>query len=179
MRLLPVILAVIVAGCATSSPENFYTEFEGQEEVTIVLDTYGLEALPEGIAALYTTTSLRVFPETFANEWRVYPPQSVLVTRDRDFTPPFHLLPPSITELENLQELAISKLNIHTLPENFGNLRNLRYLDISFNKLNISQELPKLKSLPNLKKLLLFGNEVDTVELNNWKTENPELVVNF
>lgn len=179
MRTLSVILILIITGCATSSPENFYTEFEGQDEVIIVLDHYGLETLPEGITTLSEAISLRVYSNNVADLWRVYPPLSAYHRQEMDFKPPFHQLPDSITELQNLQELEISELNLHTLPENFGQLKNLKRLNISFNKLNISDELPKLKSLPRLQEVFLFGNQIDTLELNTWKVENPDLVINY
>lgn len=47
------------------------------------------------------------------------------------------------------------------------------------NKLNVAQEINKLQSLPNLKVLYLDGNKVDTLQLKNWKAENPYIEIHY
>jgi hypothetical protein len=55
-----------------------------------------------------------------------------------------------ICKLENLRKLTISAYGLSTLPENFKNLKNLEYLDISSNNF---EELPEVITQENFPKL--------------------------
>ncbi|MEM9671593.1 MAG: hypothetical protein AAF992_03315 [Bacteroidota bacterium] len=86
-------------------------------------------------------------------------------------------MPDEITTLTQLQDLSISGLNLAELPQNFSQLKNLESLDLTHNKLNISAEWGKLKSLPKLREVTVIGNVVDTAEVHRWMDERPGLKV--
>jgi Leucine-rich repeat (LRR) protein len=93
--------------------------------------------------------------------------------------PPFRQLPDEIGDLTNLQHLGLVGLDLKELPDNFGQLQHLDSLNLMMNKLTISEEIVKLKELKNLKYLALFGNKVDSTDVNELKKANPNLVIAF
>jgi leucine-rich repeat protein SHOC2 len=90
---------------------------------------------------------------------------------------PFRKLPNELGELTNIQNLGLVGFDLKELPENFGQLQNLDSLNLMMNKLTISEEIGKLHELKNLKYLALFGNKVDTTDLNELKKVSPNLVI--
>ena len=93
--------------------------------------------------------------------------------------PPFKEIPDELTQLKYLKKLNLPGLKIKSVPANFTELKNLEYLDISMNKLDIAKELPTLRSLPNLKVLSILGNRIDSIKINYWKVQNPEIEIIF
>jgi hypothetical protein len=47
------------------------------------------------------------------------------------------------------------------------------------NKLDITNEISKLKSLPNLKVLSIVGNRIDSTGIEKWQKEKPELEIYY
>ena len=78
-----------------------------------------------------------------------------------------------ICQLENLKKLTISAYGLSSLPDNFKNLKNLRYLDLSSNNF---QELPEVltkENFPNLTALMLNACQRHTISnLQATKKEN-------
>ena len=144
--------------------------------MTIVLHDYGLDSIPAEIGLLKDAESLTISLDSL-NGWKIYPPASSF--DQRIDSPPFKILPEEFVALSKLKRLTIYGLNISELPDNFGDLENLEYLDLAMNKLTISKEVDKLKGLKNLKYLGLFGNRVDSVMIQNWKAEHPMLQVDY
>jgi Leucine-rich repeat (LRR) protein len=155
---------------------KLFNDLIDKEEVTIVLNSYGLDSIPKEIRQLKKAKSLTISFDTLEG-WTIYPPLSAL--NERIDSPPFNTLPDEITELKNLERLTIHGLDIARLPDNFGNLENLEHLDLSMNKLTVSNELVKLKGLKNLKYLSLFGNRIDTLIIKNWRNENPDIKIDY
>lgn len=60
------------------------------------------------------------------------------------------VLPESFVELTNLRSLNMSKTKIKKLPQGFENLRNLEFLAIDIEDLDLEDALEKLKKLPKL-----------------------------
>lgn len=145
-----------------------------KEAVVIYLSKYNLDSVPQEIGRLKKVKSLYITMDSITG-WTIYPPLSAL--HQMSETPPFRQLPHEITELKNLKTLELVGLNLKTLPDNFGKLENLDSLNLILNKLTISNELGKLKKLKNLRYLALFGNKVHTVDINELKRENPNLVI--
>lgn len=163
-------LTMVLFGCVASSKENIFNDFIGKTEVTIKLSSFGLDSIPADISILKDARKLTIFRNA---GWTVYPPLSALPTR----LPPFKRLPDSIGELKNLTNLTLVGLDLGELPSSITKLQKLDTLNLIGNKLKVSDELEKLKSLKNLKMLLLFGNQFTTVEVEELRLANPNLVV--
>ena len=64
------------------------------------------------------------------------------------YTNRLQTLPNEIGQLPNLRVLAVYENSLTTLPEALANLKNLEYLDIRHNKLTEVGARPSLLSLP-------------------------------
>jgi Leucine-rich repeat (LRR) protein len=153
---------------------KLFTDLQDKESVVIVLSKYQLDSIPPEIGTLKNAKALTISMDSL-HGWTVYPPISAL--DQKNVQPPFKKLPHEITSLTNLKELTIHGLNIRTLPDDFGNLKELEYLDLTMNKLMVSDELDKLRKLKNLKYLVLSGNRVDTIAMKAFEKENPGIQI--
>jgi Leucine-rich repeat (LRR) protein len=178
MRLIQILtLICVIAGCATeNSQSKLFHDLVDKKEATIVLRAYGLDSIPAEIGLLKDVESLTISLDSL-NGWKVYP--FVSAFDNRIDSPPFKFLPKELATLAKLKRLVLYDLNISQLPDNFGDLENLEYLDLSMNKLTVSKEIDKLKKLKNLKYLGLFGNRIDTVVIQHWKAEHPRLQIDY
>lgn len=88
-------------------------------------------------------------------------------------------LPDAICKLDHLESLSIAFLGIKQLPDDFSSLQSLQYLDISFNKFNLDQELFKLKDLQKLKQLNVFGCGINQQQIDRILESNPNLRINY
>ena len=71
-------------------------------------------------------------------------------------------LPESIGDLENLERLSITNNRLRgSLPENFGKLRKLNYVDIRYNAL---QSIDVIASLPSIEQIQADHNSVSVFE---------------
>ncbi|MCE2996946.1 MAG: hypothetical protein ACK5RG_10095 [Cyclobacteriaceae bacterium] len=78
---------------------------------------------------------------------------------------------------KNLESLEVSDLGIDYLPESMVDLVNLQSLDIGFNKLNVSKELPKINSLSNLKVLKIYGCIFTEDDLETIRKQLPNVTI--
>ena len=171
------ILTILLVSCNDKYGDSkLFKDLTDKTEVTIVLKAYGLDSVPKEIGRLTNAKTMTLTLDSLKG-WTVYPPLSA-VEGSVDY-PPFKTLPDDISELRNLERLIVYKLNITKLPDNFGDLSNLEYLDLSMNKLTVSNEISKLKKLKKLKYLGLFGNRIDTLTIINWEKENPDLQIDY
>jgi Leucine-rich repeat (LRR) protein len=175
MRPSIIILTTFLLSCSTTDNRTgLFDDFADKKKVVIFLSNYDLDSVPKDIQALGTAKYLYIAMDS-GNVWTIYPPLSAL--QQRAEIPPFRQLPDEITDLTNLQNLGLVGLNLKTLPDNFDKLQKLDSLILLMNKLTISEELEKLKRLKRLKYLVLFGNKVDTTDINELKRVNPKLVI--
>ena len=152
--------------------DHIFKEFEKDKVVFIGLAKYGLDSIPPDIGQLKSVEELTISLDSVMG-WTIYPPASAMANMvDR---PPHKNIPDELTKLKSLKKLNISGLNIRTLPENFTELKNLEYLNLSMNKLDLKNEISKLRSLPNLKVLSISGNRIDSIQIENWKSQNPKI----
>ncbi|MEP4669395.1 MAG: hypothetical protein ABJZ91_11275, partial [Cyclobacteriaceae bacterium] len=79
----------------------------------------------------------------------------------------------------SLKSLRLSNLDIHELPESISQLKNLEFLDLSMNKLELSNELPKLTQLSKLKHLRISGNHFREEEMKEFQRQNPNIKVEY
>lgn len=164
---------VVLMACPPQ--KGLFEDLKHKKKVVIVLSNYNLTSLPQEIGALTKATSLTVSIDSIKNGWSIYPPRSAydyLVAE-----PPFNKLPEAICRLQNLDSLTLMDLKLKELPENFHQLENLQYLNLANNKLTISKEISKLKKLKKLKFLEVFANKVDTLAMQEWMNENPNLQI--
>ncbi len=178
MRYWPILFVIVFLSCQpTQMKSSVFDEFQNKEEIVFVLSEYGLDSIPPGIGTLKKVEKLIISRDSIKSGWTIHPPLSYLDTMiDK---PPFQNLPDEIIELGELHFLSISELNIKTLPARFGEMTLLDSLDLSMNKLTLSNELDKLKSLKNLKYLNLIGNRVDSLDVEELKRSIPGLEVVF
>jgi hypothetical protein len=175
MRLLIITLTTFLMSCtATEKKKGLFDNLADREKVVIYLSRYNLDSIPSDIGKLKKAKSLYITNDSTGG-WTVFPPLSVL--QERTELPPFRQLPSQLTELTNLKKLGLVALNLKQLPDNFDSLQNLDSLNLSLNKLTISREITKLKNLKNLKHLGLWGNKVDTTDINELKKINPNLTI--
>lgn len=138
-------------GC---EPNHMFKELENDKVVFIGLDKYGLDSIPSEIGKLKNVEELIIAQDSVMG-WTIYPPASVMAQMVD--LPPYRTIPDELMELKSLKKLTLSGLKIRTLPADIDKLKNLEYLDLSMNKLDIKNEILKLKSLPNLKVLSIGG----------------------
>lgn len=175
MRHLLIALTVLVIGCTTTEKETeLFDSFANKEIAVIYLSQFNLDSVPSEIGKLKKAKSLYITKDSTGG-WAVYPPASELEQMTE--VPPFRKLPNELGELTNLQNLGLVGLDLKELPDNFGQLQHLDSLNLAKNKLAISKEIGKLKELKSLKYLALFGNKVDSTDVNELKKANPNLVI--
>ncbi len=168
-------LLFFTISCVPKSKRNeVFADLADEDSIVIVLKNYHLDSIPNAIEQFENAKSLVISIDSL-NKWTIYPPVNAY-NKTID-SPPFKYLPQEITELKNLRQLILYALNLKGLPEDFDQLENLEYLDLSMNKLDVSSELLKLKRLKKLKYLVLFGNRIDSMAMQNWKKENPEIEI--
>jgi len=68
-------------------------------------------------------------------------------------------------------------LDLVTLPEDIGKLKNLDSLSLIMNKLTISNELEKIKKLKNLKYLNIIGNDTNQSDILDLKKSIPGISI--
>lgn len=170
------IIIIILFFGFSCQPNHIFKDLEGKEHVFIALDKYGLDDIPKEIGKLKNVKELEVFIDS-ADGWTIYPPLSAI--DQWIYEPPFRKVPLELLDLNKLEKLTLHGLDIQTLPEELGRLYNLTYLDLSMNKLVISKEIIKLKRLKKLKYLQLFGNKINKIEIEEWKTENPNIEIKY
>ena len=175
MRILFITLTAFAIACTTTEKrKGLFDNFVDEEKAVIYLSQYNLDSVPSEIGRLKNVKSLYITKDSMSG-WSIYPPPSEL--QQLTEIPPFRQLPNELGELTNLQNLGLVGLDLKELPDNFGQLQNLDSLNLIMNKLTISKEINKLKELKNLKYLALFGNKVDTTDINELKKANPNLVI--
>lgn len=117
------------------------------KKVDIKLDLSGqhLKSIPDSVFKKKEITVL----DLGSSGITFYPPLSALVDSSAN---EIKELPDNIGELTNLRSLNLNGNKLTKLPNSIIKLTNLEVLDLSFNKdLDMVQELDKLKKLPNLK----------------------------
>ena len=175
MRFLKlIILTIIIAGCSTTNKEKqLFDNLTDKETVVLVLSKYDLDGVPSEIGRL--TNTKRLYITADSGGYTIYPP---LGTSSQPTRPTLNeKLPNEITKLTNLKYLGLVRLNLTVLPDDFGKLNSLDTLDLSLNRLTISNEIEKLKELKELKFLGLMGNLVDSTDIVKLKKENPNLKI--
>jgi Leucine-rich repeat (LRR) protein len=176
MRPQILLITTLLISCSTTEKNQYLFErLTDQETVTIYLSKYHLDSIPSEIGRLKKARKLYVTLDS-SSGWTIYPPLSTFF-QQRAEKPPFKLLPSEITELSNLKNLRLVELNLKQLPDDFGTLENLDSLDLTLNKLTISNELDKLMKLKKLKYLGLFGNSVEATDIEKLKKGNPDLTI--
>lgn len=83
-------------------------------------------------------------------------------------------VPSEIDQLEKLQELNLDSNNISELGP-ITNLKNLRVLRISYNKLG--KLPPDMKKMENLQEIYLSGNQLSSLPKELFELENLEVLV--
>lgn len=157
-------------GCSSSPKDELFGKFADKEEVYINLEQFGLDSLPREISQLRNVKILVVSRRAMKSRVIYPPPAKMEFWVDQ---PPFRSLPDEVATLTKLEQLTLHKLNIKSLPDNFGNLEKLVYLELSGNKLTIAREIEKLKKLRNLRYLGLVGNRLDTTDLRRLQNALP------
>ena len=157
--------------------DSYFGHLAYEKKVAIALSDYGIEEVPPQIQELQNAEELTI-SWLSQDGWRVYPPLS-FYSGLKEFPPPYQKLPKEITTLTKLRHLSIVDLNLSELPKDFTALENLETVNVALNKLNLSNELEKLQSLPHLRQLNVMGNRVDTVAMKKWMKEKPGLSISY
>lgn len=145
--------------------------------MVITLDQLISNEIPNEVWDTEKITDLKIQKTQPKSQWSSRPPLSWYETVE--FTAPYWILNSNIGRLKNLESLTLVDLDIRTLPDSLTQLQNLRKLNVSFNKLEISNEIEKLKQLKNLEHLTLYGNHYDSLEMQKFQEMFPALVIEF
>ena len=168
-------LAIVIA-TFSCKPPHIFKNLENKKVVYISLNKYELESVPKDIGHLKDVRELYISRDSMQG-WSLYPPISAI--DELVDSPPFKKLPEEFLTLQKLEKLTLHGLDISRLPKDFYKLRNLEYLDLSMNKLTITNEISKLKKLKKLKYLDLVGNRVEKIQIEKWQTENPNIEIKY
>jgi len=147
------------------------------KSITITLDELTTQEISERIWDNKELNQLTIQKTKSKTKWSTYPPLSWYETVK--FVPPYWVLSSKIGRLKNLKSLVLVDLDIQTLPDAITELQQLEELYLSFNKLEVSDELWKFKELKNLKRLVLYGNHYDLKEMQNYQRLFPELLIEY
>jgi Leucine-rich repeat (LRR) protein len=174
MRPLTILLTTFLISCSTTDRQRgLFDDLADKETVVLFLSKYDLDSIPSDIGRLKNAKRLYVTADSAG--WTIYPPLSALpLPTDASLS---RRLPDEITELTNLEYLGLVHLNLQSLPKDFSKLQNLDSLDLSMNRLIISNEIETLKKLKGLKYLALLGNAVDSADIEQLKDNNPGLTI--
>ena len=134
----------------------------------VELNHYNSTLLGEKLSSLSKVEDLTIKIDSV--DWIIGPPCSGMFSYNS--SPPYNELPSEITQLRKLISLNIAGLSLKRLPDNFSDLRKLRTLNLTLNKMDITNELPKLELL-NLDTLIITGNRYDTTQLTKWRQKHP------
>ncbi len=163
--------------CVAEVKNDFFEQkmrqYINDKKVLLVLETLQTDAIPKEIGQLTNIVELEVVVSELGNDWTIQPPMSFY--ENRELEPPYRKIPESIGNLNQLKSLRLMNLDIHQLPNTITKLKNLEYLNLSFNKLNLSEHLSKFKKLKNLKELHVIGNHFDEKTMQRFITELPNL----
>lgn len=123
---LIILLSAFITGChRRDEAGKLFTDLQDQENIVIVLSKYQFDSVPPDIGRLKKAKVLTISIDSL-HGWTVYPPLSSINQKNNQ--PPFKSLPDEISSLTSLKSLTIHGLDIRTLPDDFGNLKNLEYL---------------------------------------------------
>lgn len=176
MKPLLILISILFANCSSKKYDsNLFIDLAEKENVTIYLNEYKLDSIPAEIGRL--TNAKRLYITSESSGWTVYPPLSAIKQPNKKPLIPY--LPSEICELKQLKSLGLVNLDLISLPDNFSNLQNLDSIDLSFNNLTLSNEIPKLIQLKNLKYLRLLGNKIDSASIRELEKHNPKLSINL
>lgn len=172
-----IILTFFISSCsAISKKKQLFDNLTDKETVVLVLGKYNLDKVPSEIGLL--TTTKRLYITADSGGYTIYPPLGKSQQPTYSTYPKLDdRLPDEITTLTNLKYLGLVRLNLTTLPDDFGKLKGLDTLDLSLNRLTISNEINKLRELKDLKFLELTGNVVDSTDIEKLKKDNPNLKI--
>ncbi|OEK06597.1 hypothetical protein [Roseivirga misakiensis] len=145
--------------------------------IILTLDELSTKEIPDSLWNNEELEELTI-QKTRANmQWSTRSPLSWYETVE--FTPPYRELSDKVGKLKRLKSLILVDLDIKTLPESITQLKHLEILNLSFNKLELPEELSKLKVLKSLKHLILIGNHYDPHEMEEYQKEFPNLRIEY
>ena len=171
MKVLLVCFSIVFLGCQSKSDKSVFDQLKGQKDIVISLKEFKLDSIPPAINVLQGVERLTILKDS-AMSWVAYPPLSALGEQLKlDSTS--RLLPKEITELESLKSLSLFNLDLVSLPDDLYKLKNLDTLDLTLNKLVISQEIDKLKKLTHLKFLNVGGNRAKKDDIVRLQSAMP------
>ena len=147
-----------------------------KNEAIITLDELESDKSLDFLRSKTNLTSLVIRKNSFEG-WVVYPP--VAWYQQIEFQEPFWELPEVVTTLINLKTLILLDLDIKTLPNAIVNLKNLEKLNLSTNKLELTNELKKLEKLSKLKHLILYGNHYVEEEIITFQNKFENLKIEY
>ncbi|MBX2844049.1 MAG: hypothetical protein KTR26_19920 [Flammeovirgaceae bacterium] len=148
-------------------------KFKNEKSAVINLDEIQTNEIPHEIGELTTIEKLIIQPTKTNGNWSVYPALSWY--ENREIKPPYRFIPVEIGQLKALKSLSLVNLDIKELPETLIHLQSLEFLNVSLNKLELENELPKFRVLKKLKHLMVLGNHYNELEMQKFKAEFPSL----
>ena len=174
------IIGSILLALSSCNSKNELSAFKlnpyvNEKEVRLILKDQGYEKVPEEISTLGDIRKLTISMDS--GGWVVYPPLSSW-DKMRD-TAPENKLTSAIAKLRSLEYLDLGFLNLTALPAEFVELKQLDSLNLTHNFLIIENEMDKLKKLKNLRYLNITGNRIDTTQILEWQKENPKLIIRY
>jgi len=164
MRFLILVILFFVLGC-TYRTRSTVTSLD--------LSNQKLSAIPDSVFSLSKLENLKL-----GNNFTIYPPLSEI--GDYSESVPgigmnkITVIPKAIGQLHNLRTLALSFIDLRSLPTELLQLKQLDTLDISFNeRLNIASELGILSKMTWLKYLNIVAIKFDQTSIEALRKSLP------
>jgi Leucine-rich repeat (LRR) protein len=173
MKILGLVFFIFsLGGSDLRAQENCYSNIEFEVGDTA---TYKQRLFP-----LFSCDSLKslTIKITSNKGWVVFPSVQGIDSRVRYSTKTkLGSVPEELGYLKRLEYLDLSDLGISHLPVSLVNLSNLKSLDMSFNRINVSRDIEKILFLSNLKTLKIYGCDFNEDDLLRIKRNRPDIRV--
>lgn len=176
-KIKQICLMISLLVCSYNRAMSQGIEYINDTTVLITLSELESDTIPNVIWSSMQIVELKIQKTRPQGRWESHPPLSWY--ENRELTPPYWSLPNKLGNLENLEFLYLSNLDINELPNSITNLSKLRILDLSLNKLRLTDELDKLKKLKNLDELRLLGNHYEAGIMEEFKKEFADIEIEY
>jgi hypothetical protein len=88
-------------------------------------------------------------------------------------------LPKLRSGYNSLTTIIIHGLGLKHFPKGLNKMIALEHLDLSRNNLDLRQKITVLKSINNLKRISIIGNQYDSTEVKAWQADNPQIIIDY
>lgn len=114
-------------------------QYINENSIVITLSELKYDEIPDTLWDSLNINELKIQKSLPDGIWTTQPPLTWF--ENREIKPPYWSVPEGLTKLKNLEVLYLVNLDIKELPDSITKLQKLKVLDLSFNKLQLSDEV--------------------------------------